>query len=379
MQRGRGWGAALVLTAALGIRGEAFQAITTNLSAHWSMDAIASGSTSDSTANNNTMTQATAANQPVATASGMFGGALTFDGTNDYLSAVSSASLNVGTASFTAAAWVRPAGTTPARVFNKWNGTIGWILDVHIASGAVASPGMVRFKMSDGTTTIDHHANASLVNGTWTHLAATVNQTTKLLKLYVNGNEVLSQSTSAMTGTLTNAAAAGIGSIPSALGNYYNGALDEVRLYAAALTPTEIRTLIAPLPPATLDAVAGNGTAALTWSASTPSQSYNLYRSVTSGVFTGPAYLTGLTGTSTTDPAATNGVTWHYVIRAVNQGVESANSPQASASPVAPPPRTKVAGNESDSCGCGVVGRPGAGALLAMLAALAILRLRPRG
>lgn len=375
-----GISAALLLAAALAMRGEAFQAVTTNLAAHWSMDTLTSGSTPDSTANNNTASQTLALNQPTALAAGMFGGAVLFDGNDDYLRAVSSASLNVGTGSFTVAAWVRPGDTLPGRIVNKWNNTIGWIFDVHIASGAVANPGQVRFKMSDGSNPgIDFNANASLTNGTWTHIAAVVDRPNNLLKLYVEGSEVLSQSTTTVTGTLDNAADLGIGTIPIAPGNYYNGGIDEVRLYkGVALTPAQIRTLIAPLPPATLNAVAGNGTVALTWAAASPAQTYNLYRSVTSGVFTGPAYRTGITGTTATDNAANNGMTWYYMVRAVNHTAESANSPEASATPTAPPPRTQVVGNESDRCGFGTAGVPGSAALLAGLAALAAILLRRR-
>ncbi|GMK42398.1 hypothetical protein PCCS19_54580 [Paenibacillus sp. CCS19] len=90
-----------------------------------------------------------------------------------------------------------------------------------------------------------------------------------------------------------------------------------------------------PAAPASLSAAAGNAQATLTWAASTGAASYNLKRaSVSGGPYTTVA--TGVTGTTYTNTGLTNGSTYYYVVTAVNGSGESANSPQASAAPVAP-------------------------------------------
>jgi hypothetical protein len=353
-------------------RTEARQAVTTNLAAYWPMDTFASNSTPDASGNGHAATQATAASQP-ATATGMFGGALTFDDTADFLSSPDSPGLNVGTGSFTVAAWVKPSGTTADRVLNKWNGTIGWLFDINTGNGGAASPAAVRLKMSDGTNTVDQSTNASLVAGAWTHVAATVDRTSKELKFYANGVQIgTTVNITALTGTLTNAASLGIGTIPSALGNYYGGALDEVRLYTAALTQAQVLTMVQSPPPSGLTATPVAQTIDLSWTASAGAMSYRVYRSTTPG--SGYAQLVaGLTGTTYTDTTIAYDVTYYYVVRAFAL-VEGANSNEASALAISPPKRTqKVGGPDKKICGMGAGGVPGWTALIAGLAALAMV------
>jgi hypothetical protein len=89
-----------------------------------------------------------------------------------------------------------------------------------------------------------------------------------------------------------------------------------------------------PAAPASLTAAAGDGQAALTWSASSNAVSYNVKRSADGR---GYSILTNLTTTNYTDSGLINGTIYSYVISALNPAGESANSPQASANPQAPP------------------------------------------
>jgi fibronectin type 3 domain-containing protein len=92
-----------------------------------------------------------------------------------------------------------------------------------------------------------------------------------------------------------------------------------------------------PSAPTSLSAVAGNGTVALTWTASSGATSYTVKRSTTSGgSYTSIA--TGLTTTSYTDGAVINGTTYYYVVVAVNSGGSSGNSSEVSATPYYPTP-----------------------------------------
>jgi len=87
-----------------------------------------------------------------------------------------------------------------------------------------------------------------------------------------------------------------------------------------------------PSAPTNLTASAGDYSAALTWPAVTNATSYNLKRSAASG---GP-YTNVLTQTALTnvvDTTVFNGVTYYYVVTAVNAGGESTNSIEVSATP----------------------------------------------
>ncbi|MGA8408084.1 MAG: glycoside hydrolase family 44 protein [Candidatus Acidiferrales bacterium] len=94
-----------------------------------------------------------------------------------------------------------------------------------------------------------------------------------------------------------------------------------------------------PTAPTGLAAAAGNAQIALTWTASACATSYHVKRSTTSGAET---QISAPTSNSYTDTGLTNGTKYFYVVSAVNSGGESANSPEASATPAAPvtPPAT---------------------------------------
>jgi len=87
-----------------------------------------------------------------------------------------------------------------------------------------------------------------------------------------------------------------------------------------------------PAAPVGLTATASNSLVALSWNTVSGATSYNVKRSVVSG---GPYTLlsSGLTVTNYTDFVVTNGTTYYYVVFAVNNGCDSTNSIQVSATP----------------------------------------------
>jgi hypothetical protein len=91
----------------------------------------------------------------------------------------------------------------------------------------------------------------------------------------------------------------------------------------------------APAAPTNLAATAGNQQAALIWTASGGATSYNVKRGTASG---GPYTTMGSpTGTTYTNTSLSNGTPYYYVVTAVNATGESANSNQATATPIAAP------------------------------------------
>ena len=96
---------------------------------------------------------------------------------------------------------------------------------------------------------------------------------------------------------------------------------------------TPVAPLSPPAAPTGLQATAGNAQVSLTWTASAGATSYHVKRSTTNG---GPyTQVAAPTTTSDTDTGLTNGTTYYYVVSALNAAGESANSSQASATPVA--------------------------------------------
>jgi fibronectin type 3 domain-containing protein len=111
----------------------------------------------------------------------------------------------------------------------------------------------------------------------------------------------------------------------------YNSSGESANSAEASATPT------APAPPgapAGLQATAGNAQVSLSWTASTGATSYHVKRSTTNG---GPyTQVSAPTSANFTDMGLTNGTTYYYVVSALNAAGESANSSEASATPIAP-------------------------------------------
>jgi endoglucanase len=86
-----------------------------------------------------------------------------------------------------------------------------------------------------------------------------------------------------------------------------------------------------PPAPANLVGLAGNTQAALSWSASPGAASYNVKRAATDG---GPyTFVANVAATDYTDIGLTNGTMYYYVVSALNQAGESANSTSVSVTP----------------------------------------------
>jgi hypothetical protein len=93
---------------------------------------------------------------------------------------------------------------------------------------------------------------------------------------------------------------------------------------------------VLPAAPTGLTASAGVGDVDLHWNLSTLATSYDIYRSTSSGSET--LIATGVTDTSFFDTGlASDGTSYFYRVSAVNSAGESAASPEASATPSAPP------------------------------------------
>ena len=374
------------LAGALGVllaggRGDG-QAVTAGLVRHWSLDTI--GSLTDSVAADPLTNNGGA----VAT-TGMFGGAVDLDGTNDYLSAADSTALDFGTGSFTVALWVRPASTTSQyRVINKWNtaNQQGWLMDINTTTGGGASAGALRFRVDSdvdpaNAQSVEVAAPNALGTGTgWRHLAAVVDTTGDRVTIYVNGNQVGTTQTGMTTlGDVSNAAPLHVGPLPTQTERSFNGDVDEIRLYNVALTEAQVRTLVATAPPVLVDPPAtGVFEVTLSWAAVPGATSYQPYLSQTSG----SGYVavgSPVTGTSVT-LGGLDATPYFFVVTALNGVRPSVNSNQVTATPQLPVPRTNdhEEGTLGDNCSCGstVPGPLPAAALAALV--LAVLARRRR-
>jgi Concanavalin A-like lectin/glucanases superfamily len=199
------------------------------LVAAYSFDDFGGAVTADASGNGNhgVITEAT------RTASGYFGNALKFDGVNDWVSVNDSASLDL-TSGLTIEAMVNPA-----TVMSSWRTVVmkeqsGDEVYSLLANNTSNKPVMGQW-INGGVKVL--YGVSSLAPNTWWHLAATYDGQTQ--RVYVNGDMV---SERAQTGSIqTSANAMHIGG-NSIWGEYFQGTIDEVRIYNRALSSTEVGT-----------------------------------------------------------------------------------------------------------------------------------------
>ena len=172
------------------------------------------------------------------TTAGKFGSALAFNGSNARVRVEDSASLDL-TSAVTLEAWVYPAASQ-----SGWRAVVQKEADSYLLS---ASSHVGDLRPATGVTVNGSVPNAfgpsALPVGAWTHLAMTYDGAA--LRLYVNGVQVAS---TPLSGNITPTAnPLWIGG-NSPYGEYFNGRIDEVRVYRAALSQAEIQAdMAAPL------------------------------------------------------------------------------------------------------------------------------------
>ena len=203
-------------------------AAPSGLVAAYSFDAGSGTTLADASGTGNTGTIAGA----TWSSAGKNGGALSFDGSGDMVTVAGSPSLDLN-AAVTLEAWVRPTtlgGDWRTVLVKERPGHLNYALYAHDGgpgpSGHVNVGGSDRFSAAPPVP-----ANA------WTHLATTYDGTS--LKLYVNGVVATTLAVGGPIATATNPLRIGGNSV---WGEWFNGLIDDVRVYNRALSPSEIQT-----------------------------------------------------------------------------------------------------------------------------------------
>jgi autotransporter-associated beta strand protein len=187
------------------------------------------------------------------------------------------------------------------------------------------------------------YSTMPLNDGQWHNIAITRDATTGIVQLYVDG--VLNGSATLDTGGKTSQFfLIGALSVVAMNGttymgaNYFNGTLDEVRIYNQVLDANDIEglALIPPVPTLTSVTAASGSVVQLAWSAPT---SYTQYIEVdrkagANGTYAAVATLGGGT-TSFMDQNLTGGVTYYYEIKAIDlAGTSPASNALSATTPV---------------------------------------------
>ena len=169
---------------------------------------------------------------------GKIGQGLKFDGADDYVIIANPSTFNFGTADFTIFAWTKRATTdSDDEILSK------------TASGSWESGGKEFYLATAG----ENHkiafgafgvgtkfSNTAILDTNWHHIGVTFTDASDLITFYLDG---------VLDGTVTSALGAdvaghvvAIGSV-NTVGGFFNGLIDDVRIYNRVLTPAEIQRL----------------------------------------------------------------------------------------------------------------------------------------
>jgi len=202
--------------------------------AHWTLDESAGTTAADSSGNGS---HGTVYGNPIwRPSSGWFDGALDFDGRGDYIRVDRPAGFNFAPNSFAVSAWIYPRETTGQYHAileydrDSTNGNrFGLWLDAN---------GCVHFRVGQNTwQSVD-----ALRANRWYHVAATFEAGTRAMRIYVDG--VLDATATNQKGFVTpTQATLIIGARGTADDEYFNGLLDDIRVYDMLLTSEEILVL----------------------------------------------------------------------------------------------------------------------------------------
>ena len=276
------------------------------------------------------------------------GGSLSFDGADDHVT-LDSAVLD-GLDDLTVSLRFRTTKTGIQAIVSGANaGNDGEFLIAPVTSTAI--------RVYTGETWETHHEYAvpSISDGEWHHLAVTRQGSTDSLSLYLDGvsygtfQHVMNPLEIDVGGLL-------LGQEQDSVGGGFDptqafaGSLDEVRFYDRVLTADEVADRAGlgaplldfdpPVAPTGLAAVADSSQIVLDWNDNTEDDlaSYTVHRSETTGGGYAPI-ATGVTVSGYVDSAVLAGVTYFYVVTAVDgSGNESVYSVEVSATVESAPP-----------------------------------------
>jgi hypothetical protein len=172
-----------------------------------------------------------------------YGKALAFDGVNDYVD-LPIGSLVSSMSSASVAAWVyfTNTGTAWQRVFDFGTGTTSYMfLTTHNGT-----PGRTRFAITIGGNAVGVeqilNGPAALPIG-WHHLAGVIDGTAMTLRLYQDGTPVTSGATTVLPKNLGVTTRNWLGRSQYTGDPYFNGSLDDFRIYNRVLTEGELHYL----------------------------------------------------------------------------------------------------------------------------------------
>ncbi|MEK6878356.1 MAG: LamG-like jellyroll fold domain-containing protein, partial [Nanoarchaeota archaeon] len=168
-------------------------------------------------------------------------GSYAFDGTNNYLESANSPTLDINRNQLTVAAWVNYPSSGASRIIiaKPFSATLHQAPYFAYSLHLMPTGGAPRFWITNAAGTSRNVVSATaLSTGVWHHVAGTYDGTT--MRLYVDGAEVIN---GVQTGNIISYPTPLRTGTNGALGEKFNGRLDDLQIYNRSLTAPEISQL----------------------------------------------------------------------------------------------------------------------------------------
>ncbi|XXY44870.1 protein kinase [Sorangium sp. So ce269] len=180
---------------------------------------------------------------------GRIGGALRFDGVDDYVEAPHARSLDVGEGDLSITAWVQTTSAEGIVVIVDQRdegprGVHGYCVFLsrgHLSAQLADRDASPKCSMGTSTACTNYLSGAFVADGSWHHIAVTVDRrAVDGGTFYVDGAAAGRFDPTSRPGSLDNRAPLRIGSRSSSESGFFRGVVDEVALYRRALSPEEV-------------------------------------------------------------------------------------------------------------------------------------------
>ncbi|MBN1867104.1 glycoside hydrolase family 88 protein [Candidatus Sumerlaeota bacterium] len=262
--------------------------------------------------------------------SGKHGGAIELDGSDDYVRVAHDAAIDFGDEDLTVCFWLKQSSAS-AETQYLVKGTQDSAGDP--GSGKryqiYYKDGEVRFAIDDDSSKSQINvAMAHFVTGDWVHVAAVRDTTANEMRLYTDGE--LRGTTADLTGSISQTEDLYIGRLAGG-GACLGAAIDDLRIYPAALTGPEIQSLyaqgvtMASMPSPADEAIGVAVTPTLEWTSGSLALSHDVYfgtdlTAVTSATRSDPEFVSSQTANTYSPGTLVEGTTYYWRIDEVNDG-----------------------------------------------------------
>jgi hypothetical protein len=297
--------------------------VPTDYIGYWTLDETNGVIADDSSGNGNNGT----VNGATWSSNGKVNGCLNFNGVNNSVQVNNDVSND-----FSISFWVKTTQTGGSGQWWQGRGLVdGYVVANTNDFGTALLGNQFAFGTGSPDTTIS--STMAINDGAWHQCVATRLQSSGTLSLYVDG--ILQASGNGSTNSLKASPYLRFGARQTGA-NFFNGSLDDIRIYNRALGSNEVTALywdsaFPAVAPTNLTATAGNNQVTLSWASGLGISGYDLKRATQSG---GPySSIASLFNAGYTDNTATNGITYYYVLAAENLLGDGTNSQEVGATP----------------------------------------------